>query len=52
MVDFFVRHILLNSSQHGFLKAWLCLTNMLCVLEENIKWIEKASPVDIIYLDK
>ena len=28
MVDFLVRHKLLNSSQHGFLKARLCLTNM------------------------
>ena len=29
MVDFLVRHKLLNSSQHGFLKARSCLTNML-----------------------
>ena len=29
MVDFLVRHKLLNSSQHGFLKAKSCLTNML-----------------------
>ena len=36
MVDFLVKHKLLNSSQHGFLKA---------------KWIDVGSPVDIIYLD-
>ena len=30
VVDFLVKHKLLNSSQHGFLKARSCLTNMLC----------------------
>ena len=49
MVDFLVKHKLLNSSQHGFLKARLC--NMLCFLEEITKWIDVGSPVDIIYLD-
>ena len=29
MVDFLVKHKLLNSSQHGFLKARSCLTNIL-----------------------
>ena len=33
--NFLVRHKLLNPSQHGFLKARSCLTNMLCVLEET-----------------
>ena len=51
MVDFLVRHKLLNSSQHGFLKTKSCLTNMLCFLEEITKWIDEGSPVDIIYLD-
>ena len=51
MVDFLVKHTLLNSSQHGFLKARSCLTNMLCFLEEITKWIDVGSPVDIIYLD-
>ena len=51
MVDFLVRHKLLNPSQHGFLKARSCLTNMLCFLEEITKWIDRGSPVDIIYLD-
>ena len=51
MVDFLVKHKLLNSSQHGFLKARPCLTNMLCFLEEITKWIDVGSPVDIIYLD-
>ena len=51
MVDFLVKHKLLNSCQHGFLKARSCLTNMLCFLEEITKWIDVGSPVDIIYLD-
>ena len=42
MVDFLVRHTLLNPSQHGFLKARSCLTNMFFL---------KKSPVDIIYSD-
>ena len=36
MVDFLGRHELLNSSQHGLLKARSCLTNVLCFLEEII----------------
>ena len=50
MVDFLVRHKLLNSSQHGFLKARSCLTNMFFFLEGITKWID-GSPLDIIYLD-
>ena len=51
MVDFFVRHKLLNSAQHRFLQARSCLTNILCFFEEIAKWIDEGSPVDIIYLD-
>ena len=51
MVDFLVKHKLFSSSQHGFLKARSCLTNMFCFLEEITKWIDVGSPVDIIYLD-
>ena len=35
MVDFLVKRKLLNSSQHGFLKARSCLTNMLCFFGRN-----------------
>ena len=35
MVDFLVRHKLLNSSQQGFLKARSYLTNMLCFFGRN-----------------
>ena len=51
MIDFLVRHNVLNPSQHGFLKAMSCLTNMLCFLDEIIKWLDEGSPVNIIYLD-
>ena len=51
MVDFLVRHKLLNPPQHGFLKATSFLTTMLCFFEEIIKWLDEGSPVDIIYLD-
>ena len=48
MVDFLVRHKLVNPSQHGFLKAKSCLTNMLCFLDEITKWIDEGSPVYIL----
>ena len=51
MADFLVKHKLLNSSQHGYLKARSCLTNMLCFLEETTKWTDVGSLGDIIYLD-
>ena len=49
MLDVLVRHTLLNPSQHGFLKARSCLTNMF-FFKEITKWIDEGSPVDIIYL--
>ena len=36
MVDFLVKHKLLNSSQHGFLKARSCLINMLCFWKKSL----------------
>ena len=51
MMDFLVKHRLINTSQHGFLKARSCLTNLLCFFEEITKWVDEGSPVDIIYLD-
>ena len=50
-VDFLVKNNLINPSQHGFLKARSCLTNMLCFLEDVTKWLDEGSIVDIIYLD-
>ena len=51
MVEFLVKHKLINTSQHGFLKARSCLTNLLCFLEEITKWVDDWSPVDVVYLD-
>ena len=51
IMDFHIKHKLLNPSQHGFLKARSCLTNLICFFEEITKWVDEGSPVDIIYLD-
>ena len=51
MMDFLIKHKLINTSQHGFLKAKPCLTNLLRFLEEITKWVDVGSPVDVIYLD-
>ena len=51
MMDFLIKHKLINPSQHGFLKAKSCLTNLLCFLEEITKWVDDGSPVDVIYFD-
>ena len=51
MKDFLIKHKLINPSQHGFLKARSCLTNLLCIFEEITKWVDDGSPVDVIYLD-
>ena len=34
MVEFLVKHNLINASKHGFLKAGSCLTNLLCFLKK------------------
>ena len=51
MMDFLIKHKLINPSQHGFLKARSCLTNLLCFFEEITKWVDEGSLVDVIYLD-
>ena len=51
MVEFLVKHNLINTSQLGFLKARSCLTNLLCYLEEITKWVDDGSHVDVVYLD-
>ena len=50
MMDFLIKHKLINPSQHGFLKARSFLTNLLCFFEEITKWVDEGSPVDVIYL--
>ena len=51
MVEFLVKHNLINTSQRGFLKARSCLTNLLCFFEEITNWVDDGSPVDVVYLD-
>ena len=51
MMDFLVKHKLINPPQHVFLKARSCLTKLLCFFEEITKWEDEGSPVDVIYLD-
>ena len=51
MVEFLVKHNLINTSQHEFLKARSCLTNLLCFFEEITKWVDDGSPVDVVYID-
>ena len=34
MMDFLIKHKLINASQHGFIKARSCLTNVLCFLKK------------------
>ena len=51
MVEFLVKHKLINTSQHGFLKARSCLINLLCFFEEITKWVDDGSPVHVVYLD-
>ena len=51
MVEFLVKHNLINTSQHGFLKARSCLTNLFCFFKEITKWVDDGSPVDVVYLD-
>ena len=51
MVEFLVKQKFINTSQHGFLKARSCLTNLLCFWEEITKWVDDGLPVDVVYLD-
>ena len=37
MMEFLIKYKLINPSQHGFLKAKSCLTNLFCFLEEITK---------------
>ena len=48
MVEFLVKHKLINTSQHGFLKARSCLINLLFFFEEITKWIDDGAPVDVV----
>ena len=47
MMDFLIKHNLINPSQHGILKAGSRLTNLLCFFEEITKLVHEGSPVAI-----
>ena len=51
MVEFLVKHKLINTSQHGSLKARSYLTNLLSFLEEITKLVDDGSPVNVVYFD-
>ena len=51
MMDFLIKHKLLNHSHHVFLKARSCPTKLLRFFDEITKWVDEGSPVDVIYLD-
>ena len=43
VVEFLIKHELINTSQHGFLKERSCL-----MFEEITKWIDDGAPVDVV----
>ena len=51
MVEYLVKHKLINTSHYEFLKARSCLTNILCFFKEITKRVDNGSPVDVVYLD-
>ena len=51
MMDFLINRKLINHSQHGFITARSCLTNVLYFLEEITKCGDDGSPVDVVYLN-
>ena len=48
MVDVLIRHILINQTQHDFLKG---RSNLLEFMEHISKWADDGSSVDVRYLD-
>ena len=51
MVEFLIKHKLINTSQHVFLKARSCNSCLTNLSQENTKWVDDGSPVNIVYLD-
>ena len=45
------RNLLINSSQHGFMKNKSCTTNLLEFLEKITTILDEGDPADVIYLD-
>ena len=51
ILDFLLRHNLLNNTQHGFLPNKSCTTNLLQFMEKITDLFDNSIPVDVIYLD-
>ena len=50
MMDFLIKHKLINPSQQGFQKQDHAL-HICYVFEETTKWVDDGSPIGVIYLD-
>ncbi len=46
-----LRNLLINPSQHGFMKNKSCATNLLEFMEEITNIIDEGDPADVVYLD-
>ena len=50
-MEFLEKYKLIKVSQHGFLNARSCRTNLLYYLEEITMWLDDGSIVNVVYLD-
>ena len=51
MINHLEKHVLINDTQHGFVRNKSCLTNLLVFMEEITNYLDSGFPVDVIYLD-
>ena len=51
MMDFLIKHKLINPSQHGFLKSKIMPNKFVMYFGRNNERVDDGSPVDVIYLD-
>ena len=51
IVDHLEKNKLINETQHGFRKAKSCVSNLLLYWNELTDYIDKGTPVDVVYLD-
>ena len=51
IIDYLLRHQLINPSQHGFMPNKSCATNLLEFLEKITDLFDNSIPVDVVFLD-
>ena len=51
IIDYLLRHQLINPSQHGFMPNKSCATNLLEFLEKITDLFDNSIPVDVVILD-